>query len=201
MEKEVKILEGICDSLFKKNIFDKESSAAYCNLLPLLVDCILQQGMNYNTFVIPRINRIENEYSHLTNISQVPIEPNFINDLLNVKNKRKINMFISILELLRIEKIENINSFYSWIKNYKNQQKLLAINGLGQKTLDYILNLLGIESIPVDRHIYKFLNICGIYTNKYEEASTIINFTAEKNGYNKIIMDKEIWHYMKTITI
>lgn len=201
MEKEIRLIESVCNSLFQNSIFNNELLVSYSNLLPLLADSTLQQGMNYNSFVVPRIRRIENEYSFFSKISQVPMEKDFVSNFLNVNNHRKINMFIDILQLLVKEGIETISNFYTWVQEKINQQKLLNIHGFGHKTLDYILNLLGIQSIPIDRHIYKFLNVCGIEIRNYEKASTIINLTAEKNGYNKIGMDREIWNFMKTITI
>ena len=45
-----------------------------------------------------------------------------------------------------------------------NAESLLEINGVGRKTIDYMKLLSGQQAIPIDRHMFQFLEIAGVLT-------------------------------------
>lgn len=199
--KEIQRVNDICKLLFKDSCKSASKKASNKDFLVLIVDSVLQQGMSYNNFVLPRINRIQNNFSHIMYISQVSTSLEDIEYMLQVKNKRKINMFQKIIELFLSENVETYSDIVNWLKNKNNFHKLLEINGFGDKTLDYMLNLFGYQHIPIDRHLFSFLKICAVHTNNYQYASSIFNNIADENDYCKISFDKEIWNYVRSIRI
>ena len=96
----------------------------------------LQQGMNYNNFVLPRLIRIRTYYSNFNRISQLSTAQEDIENILQVKNKRKVNTFKNIIELFQKEDIETYSDIVDWLNDENNFSKLLQIHGFGTKTLD-----------------------------------------------------------------
>jgi uncharacterized protein (DUF362 family) len=58
--------------------------------------------------------------------------------------------------------------------------------------------LAGIQSFAIDRHLYSFLEMSGIYIKTYQEAIRIYTATSEYLNINKYQLDKNIWTYMST---
>lgn len=201
MEKDTKKINNICKLLFKdtcKNIYPRVKEE---NFLVLIADSVLQQGMNYTYFVLPRLKHIKINYSYIKNISKIPIDNEYIEILLQLKNKRKTHIFKEIITLLSHEKVDTYIDMVNWLNDKKNHTKLLSIHGFGNKTLDYMLNLFGYQTIPIDRHIYSFLQICDVKTKNYQFASNLMNNVAKENDFCKITFDKEIWNYVRDIRI
>lgn len=199
--KEVQKVNDVCKLLFQdacKNILQQDREE---NFLILIADSVLQQGMNYKNFVLPRLMHIRTYFCNIHCISQLSTSLEDIENILQVKNKRKVNTFKNIIELFQKENIETYHDIVRWLSDENNFCKLLEINGFGAKTLDYMLNLFGYQNIPIDRHLFSFLQICTINTNNYQYASKIFNNVADRNNFCKIAFDKEIWNYVKNIRI
>lgn len=83
-----------------------------------------------------------------------------------------------------------------WILDDGNAESLLEINGVGRKTIDYMKLLSGQQAIPIDRHMFQFLEIAGVLTADYKEASRILRKTASVLEVGESVLDKTIWNYM-----
>ena len=77
-----------------------------------------------------------------------------------------------------------------------NSQKFKSIRGVGDKTYDYLLKLLGVESVAVDRHVYKFVSNAGIIYKNYKEAKQIVEYAADIMQVSRRTLDYSIWLYM-----
>lgn len=201
ISKEVEIVGKITGQLFDNKKLRLSNKAPYDNLLLVLVDAVLQQGMNYSTFVLPRIHKLKMNSFLLSHFTHIQPDEETMEYILQVKNKRKISTLKAVILLLHKERICNIKTLSRWISIKNNQLILLNINGFGPKTLDYMLNLMGHETMPIDRHVFNFLYACGYKTNKYEHATKIFENISKKHQYKKAALDREVWQYMKTITI
>lgn len=67
---------------------------------------------------------------------------------------------------------------------------------IGDKTYDYLLKLLGVESVAVDRHVYKFVSDAGIIYKDYKEAKQIVEYAADMMQISRRTLDYSIWLYM-----
>lgn len=83
-----------------------------------------------------------------------------------------------------------------WILDDQNAESLLEISGVGRKTIDYMKLLSGQQAIPIDRHMFQFLEIAGIMTADYKEASRILRKAASVLEVGESVLDKTIWNYM-----
>lgn len=166
-----------------------------------LADAILQSGLNYRTVVKPRIERILCTYPAYTTVTQVINLINEIgaNEFLNWNNTEKIKRFIKLLNMCKRHNIEYETDLKNWIIDHKNQEELLSIRGIGPKTVDYLKLLLGLSSIPIDRHLLKFASLCEVKLTKYAEASTVYKLACEKLNVEYEALDYTIWNLMSSI--
>ena len=172
----------------------------YNNMVATLSDAILQAGMNYKTVVMPRISDILYRYSNFTStcdfiilFQTVPIE-----QIIKWKNKKKQNTLCNLAWLLYNEGVNSEEDFRQWGRASENEEKLLALDGIGYKTVDYLKLLSGLETIPVDRHLFKFLKDSEIPITTYYDASYIFKSAAKELNIEERLLDKIIWDYMSS---
>lgn len=163
-----------------------------------LTDSVLQAGMNYKSVVYPRVYNILSKYSDYRTtcdfiilFQTIPIE-----EIIQWKNKRKQNTICNLALYLYNCNINTEDDLAEWILDDGNAESLLEINGVGRKTIDYMKLLSGQQAIPIDRHMFQFLEIAGVLTADYKEASRILRKTASVLEVGESVLDKTIWNYM-----
>ena len=158
----------------------------------------MQAGMNYKSVVYPRVYNILSKYSDYRTtcdfiilFQTIPIE-----EIIQWKNKRKQNTICNLALYLYNCNINTEDDLAEWILDDGNAESLLEINGVGRKTIDYMKLLSGQQAIPIDRHMFQFLEIAGVLTADYKEASRILRKTASVLEVGESVLDKTIWNYM-----
>ena len=194
----------------------------YYNMAATLTDSVLQAGMNYmgnhlekrldprllvegtRSIVSVALNYYpsrflrEDQYSDYRTtcdfiilFQTIPIE-----EIIQWKNKRKQNTICNLALYLYNCNINTEDDLAEWILDDGNAESLLEINGVGRKTIDYMKLLSGQQAIPIDRHMFQFLEIAGVLTADYKEASRILRKTASVLEVGESVLDKTIWNYM-----
>lgn len=193
VKKVVDLLEKI-----PHNFAEITQRTPYYNMAATLTDSVLQAGMNYKSVVYPRVYNILNKYSDYSTtcdfiilFQTIPIE-----EIIQWKNKRKQNTICNLAWFLYNQNVNTEDDLAKWISDDKNIDKLLEINGVGRKTVDYLKLLSGQQAIPIDRHMFQFLALAGILTSDYKEASTVLRKTAAVLQIGESVLDKTIWNYM-----
>ena len=175
----------------------------FCNseLIYIIGTKILQAGLNYKTVVYPRVEKLLLSYSaykttcdFLILIQTIPL-----NKLINWNNKIKINRITDLSWFLYNNSIETESDLGIWLCNIENKQKLLQINGIGNKTVDYLKMLSGKPAIAIDRHLFKYLEYAGVVVKSYEEANKIYLYAAKYLNMTFYELDKKIWTYMSNL--
>lgn len=191
--KVVKLLEKI-----PHNYAEITQRTPYYNMAATLTDSILQAGMNYKRVVYPRVYNILNKYADYKTTCDFIIlfQTISIEEIIQWKNKRKQDTICELAWFLYNQNINTEDDLAKWILNDRNADKLLEINGVGRKTVDYLKLLSGQQAIPIDRHMFQFLELAGILTSDYKEASTILRKTASILQIGESVLDKVIWDYM-----
>lgn len=193
VQKVVKLLEKI-----PHDYAECTQRTPYYNMTATLTDSVLQAGMNYKKVVFPRICNILDKYADYRTtcdfiilFQTIPIE-----EIIQWKNKRKQITICELAWFLYKNKINTEDELAKWISDDINAKKLLEISGIGRKTIDYLKLLSGQQAIPIDRHMFQFLELAGIKTDDYIKASIILKETASFLHTNESVLDKTIWEYM-----
>ncbi len=183
--------------------FNSTERKSYNNLGATLADTILQSGLHYKTVVWPRVDYILKFYTEFRKTSEIQDLVNEIttSTYLNWKGIEKINRFNNLLRLLRDHYIQTENDLKEWLSYDSTEYLLLSQRGIGPKTLDYIKLLVGIQSIPIDRHLLRFANMGEIYISSYQEASSIYKNVSEELNIDYLTLDRTIWSFMSEVML
>lgn len=175
----------------------------YNHMGATIVDSILQAGLNYKTVVYPRVKKLILSYpdykttcDFLILIQTIPLT-----NLINWTNEVKINRIKELSWFLYNNSIETEANLAIWLEDYKNKQRLKQINGIGNKTIDYLTMLSGKPAIAIDRHLFKYLEYAGVVVKSYEEANKIYSYVANQLDMTFYELDKKIWTYMSNLSI
>lgn len=193
-----------CNKLYKYikqlglTIINQEVKAVYNHAGAIIVDSVLQAGLNYRTIVYPRVMKIIDKYSSFPRVDEFVEVINIfgLEEIIAFNNERKIRLINEILQILLVDKVSTVLELKNWLSLQKNTKKLLNLNGIGFKTIDYLKKLVGTDALPIDRHLINFMKNAGIYVSGYSKIQDIYVELANKLGVNLISIDTTIWQYM-----
>jgi hypothetical protein len=157
----------------------------YGHMGATLADAVLQAGLSYESTVKPRVISILKKYPESSTTSA----------FLQVLNDQA-DAIVSLANLFVQQKVETEGDLKKWLQAPENQSRLQTIKGIKEKTVDYLQLLVGIQTVAIDTHMYKFLAEAGLPTNVYQDAHLWVSQAAELLGHNKAILDYSIWKHM-----
>lgn len=169
----------------------------YCRHMgAILVDAILQAGANYDA-VKQRVDHIKKFSAARTTAGLIALaEQKPINDLLNWKG-RKPERVLTIARFFKDKGVETRSDLRRWLEAPNNLEELSKLEGIGNKTIDYLKKLAGIPNIAIDRYWHRLLNEAKISYKDYSEAKQIADLTAKLMKVNKASLDVSVWLYMR----
>jgi len=172
-----------------------KSRPASSHMGAVLADAILQAGVNYQTVVRVRIERIQSLFPEAAMLSGVTAlidreGPEFI---LLWRHPIKVRRFVSLTNFLAAQEIETAVELRDWLCLQGARSSLLGLNGIGPKTCDYLGGLVGIDCIAVDRHIIRFAADAGVHVSDYDCLKCAVSFAADLLGVARRDFDAWIW--------
>lgn len=191
-------VQQLADFIISKHFDPVTQKTPYYHMGATITDAVLQAGLNYNHIVYPRVLKLLKEYPNFTSTCDFIILMQTIplSEIINWRNKKKLELIEQLSYFLYKNGIENENQLAQWLNNECNVKALINISGVGPKTIDYLKMLSGLQSIAIDRHLFEFLRLAGIFVNTYEEASEIYQKTAKYLSISNYELDQKIWLYM-----
>lgn len=162
-----------------------------------LADCVLQAGLNYRTVVQPRVKRIVDRFPETATLKGilVIIERGATPDLLSWSHSEKIDRFIKLVRTLDNFSVKDTQQLRAWLQQQECRDELLRIRGIGPKTIDYLCSLIGIDCVPIDRHIRVFARCAGVPVQDYNRLKTVVSCAADLLGVSRRDFDAWIWHF------
>jgi hypothetical protein len=120
------------------------TSTTYQNMGAIIIEAILQAGMNYERAVKPRVTKFLRDYPELKDTSgfMTLIKRGDFENVINWKGD-KVDRIIQLTEFLITEGVETEKDFSIWLTNDQNISRLKNIKGIKDKTVDYIKILCG----------------------------------------------------------
>lgn len=174
------------------------SVPAYSHIGALFTDVILQSGLNYEHVVKPRVKRILQLYPEASTLSLFYslLQTKGAAAVLQWKHDEKIQRMDRLIHFSMSYGIESIYDLIKFISVVNHQDKVIELKGIGPKTLDYLMKLLGFDTIAVDRHIFKFVEMAGIAELDYYNTKLSVVFAADLLDISRKTLDYSIWKYM-----
>ncbi len=167
----------------------------YTHIGAVLVDSILQAGLNYNSVVRPRVLRVINEFPEANNMYAIVhlIASEKTAHLLNWRHDVKLDRFERVVQFLVDRAVEDVAGLRVKLTDPDFCQAMLLLHGVGPKTIDYMACLSGIESIAVDRHIKSFASKAGVDQSDYYFLKRAFCFAADLLSISRRAFDAWIW--------
>ena len=119
-----------------------------------------------------------------------------LSEIINWTNKRKLELIEQLCWLFLRNDIQNEDQLAYWLDDECHVKQLLDINGVGPKTIDYLKMLSGLQAIAIDRHLFEFLQLAGIFIDTYDEARDLYQKTASYLSMSNYEIDRKVWLYM-----
>jgi len=169
----------------------------YCHIAAALADTSLQAGVRYDTVVAPRVKHILCHYPELTTVrdSLRALGDTQPGVLLNWRHPRKPQTFLDLLKTLESHGVNTCDDLREWAQISTSRATLLGIHGIGPKSADYLACLVGVDIVPVDRHILSFVKAAGVPWADYSRVRTVFSFAADLLGVRRAILDAAVWRW------
>lgn len=172
----------------------------YSHIGALYTDVILQAGLNYNSVVRPRVQRVLTHYPEANTVGafrNVLLKEGF-EKVIKWNHSIKQERMLRLLDFSGTRGIDTCEDLRQFLKKTYSRQSLLEINGFGPKSLDYLLKLLNFDSVAVDRHIYSFVELAEISVTDYHATKKVVEFAADLLEVSRSSIDYSIWKFMSS---
>jgi endonuclease III len=94
--------------------------------------------------------------------------------------------------------LETESDLSKWLCLPGASGELLAIKGIGPKTVDYLKILVGLPTMAVDRHVRSLCQSLGFDFKEYSEFKSVLCIAAEILAIAPQILDGIIWEYLSS---
>lgn len=171
--------------------------AQYGHMGATIADAILQAGTSYDAVVRPRVNAIKKNPETVTTSGFFRlIDKGGLKRVLCWSDDEKPNRVVGLTRFFLNEGIETERDLAQWLSVETNIPRLLGLRGVGPKTVDYLKILVGIQTVAVDRYVFRLLKEASVHAADYEEAKEILNLAADIMGVGRALFDHSVWQYM-----
>ena len=170
----------------------------YDHIGATLIAIILQAGLTWKTTVQPRVESFRRQFPEASTVSGFLhfLQHNDLASVLSWSDRVKPDRIVRLAEFLNANGVETESDLRAWLSAEENSQKLLKLNGVKKKSVDFAKMCLRVQTNAPDRHLINFLTQAGIETRNYDECRSIINQTADLMELDRIFLDFSIWSHM-----
>lgn len=158
---------------------------------------ILQAGLNWETTVKPRIDRLITEFPQASTTTGflTLLERDGHSRILGWSDDEKPNRILGVARFFQAHGVETEIELREWLLSDANADQLLDLRGVGDKTVDFFKILVRIQTNAVDRHLKALVADAGIEAKTYRECHAVINRAADLRGFDRVLLDFSIWKY------
>lgn len=167
----------------------------------MLADTALQAGVNYGYVVFPRVRRIEVEFREAatlrgltTTLAETPASV-----LLQWRHPVKLQRFADLFNVITVNGLQTVEEVGRWLSLPHANATLLAITGVGPKTVDYLHRLCGRPVWPIDRHFRRLLSWAGVSRADYAYSQTLLQESCRVLGFNSEETEHQLWVMLRAI--
>ena len=177
------------------DIQQREIGAAYDHMGALLTDTVLQAGLNYKTVVLPRVQSVLTRHPYhdrTTDVMEI-VRGGEASAFLTWTHSEKIARFESLATFLHTRSVETVSDLRKQLGDDHFVASVLGLRGIGNKTVDYMGCLAGLDSVAVDRHIRTFAKRAGVAEDDYHFLRAVFCCSADLLGVSRRAFDAWVW--------
>jgi hypothetical protein len=167
----------------------------YHHMGATISDAALQAGLNYRTVVAPRVANVLRHWPRAATTSAFSRKARVygLGQVLNWRDPVKLTRVGVLTEFFLEAGVETEDELSAFLMDEHRAESLLAINGVGRKTIDYLKILAGLPAFAIDRHVRTVIAEAGISCGSYEEARGLMLAAAEYLAVDAAALDGRIW--------
>lgn len=192
--------EAVCRHVWSLDGFAVDSSLSETedHVGAIIVDAILQSGINYLQVVEPRVRRFREQHPEARTTSGFLdlIAQQDLSELINWRGSVKLERIGNLTAFFEKEGIETRGDLKSWLLQFGSSERLKELKGIGDMTADYLKMLAGIEVCAADSLTVGFLRDAGVDPSSYEEARDILCRMSRMMDVHPVALGFTIWRYI-----
>ena len=201
LEEKATVLKEYIDTVVRTGQFRIVSvvDGTYGHMGAVITDAILQAGINYESVVRPKIERLLKQWPNTktTRCFLAVLTSRGVSQILDWRRGKKLARVLALTKFFLAEGVNTERSLRRWLQNDANVQRLKSRRiGVGDKTADYLKLLVGLRTVAVDRHLLNFLKAARIPVSGYKEAHDVITGAANLLNISPQLLDHSIWKHM-----
>jgi len=194
---------AVVRTLASLNNFFLQEQAAVCtygHIGATLADAGLQASVRYSTVVAPRVQRLIRLWPTAATLAVFRLKAARygLSDVLRWNHPEKLARINDIAALVHADGVETEAELRLWLEQSGADARLRGVTGVGPKTADYLRRLVGLQAVPIDRHILRLLALSGVETRGYDAARSVMLSAAGLLGVEPVALDSAVWHYFSS---
>lgn len=193
-------LKEYIDSIDNFRFIEPEICPYKDHIGALFTDAILQAGVSYRSVVKPRVISVLKRFPDADTVSAFAkvLDCYGVREVLHWNNAAKIRRMEDLVSFCSSHSINTAFDLCHYMNDEMCVEQLKAINGIGNKTCDYLKRLLGFDTVAVDRHIREFLVDADILYDDYFDIKEVVEYAADFMETARRTLDYSIWSYMSS---
>lgn len=163
----------------------------------VIADACMQGGLTYATGVLPRVQRLVDEWPDAATVTGFQVRSADRDALaaMLIRNTRKLAAVADLTELLAAEGVDTCDEMTAWLVLPDSRRRLLAVKGISPKTADYLHRLVGLPEVAVDRHLQRFVRRAWPSASSYTAVHDLISAAADALREDVGGLEHAIWLY------
>ncbi|MFF9456437.1 HhH-GDP family DNA glycosylase [Streptomyces flaveolus] len=164
----------------------------------VICDAVLQQARHYRRWVRPRVEELQAAWPDARTVTgfRAHAAEGRLGAVLRTTNRRKLAAIVAITDLLAASGVDTRDELRAWLTEDTSRSALLAVHGVGPKTVDYLSSLVGGAHVAVDVHLRSFARQAGVGATTYHELRRIYEETADRLGQDRGGLEHAVWNHM-----
>ena len=174
-----------------------EPTRSHAHLGGTLADAVLQAGLSYRSVVLPRVHRLIQLWPTSCDAAGFVCDLRLhgARQMLNWQDLEKPRRLVELAELVAASGVRTEEDLAQWLPE-SGRHAVTSIRGIGAKTFDYLMRLVGLQTVAVDRHVVRFVAAAGVECSGYDDTRRVVCFAADLLGAERGCLDQAIWRYM-----
>ncbi|MFH9466162.1 hypothetical protein ACH4LT_02515 [Streptomyces clavifer] len=166
----------------------------------VICDAIIQQARHYERWVRPRVQDVQSSWPDADTVTRfrARLVDGDLSAVLRTTHQRKLAAIGAVADLLAASGVDTRDDLRTWLNQDDNRSALLAIHGVGLKTVDYLGSLVGGSHVAVDVHLRAFAREASLGVSAYLDLRHVYEETADRLGHDRGALEHAVWRYMSS---
>jgi len=175
------------------------SNRGWNHIGAVVADAVLQRRQNYERVVRPRVKHLMAEWPDAATTSGLVkrLESDDLATTLQWTGEQRLSEFREIVKVLQLFKIETVSDFAHALSEPVSCGELRSaldnVKYVGQKTLDYLDILVGLQNTAVDYRIHKVFAAAGLDNMSNKAIKQVIILAADLKHWKLTDLDAALW--------